>query len=193
MQQKQKGFTLIELLIVVSIIAILAVFVILTLNPAQMLAQARDSQRLSDMSTLKSAISLYLQDVSSPNIGNANYCYGSSPNTSTTVGCGRMAATDVTISTTSVASSSNVSGGGWIPVNFSTIGSGSPIGSEPVDPINNATYFYSYATNDSPNFQFEIDTKMESTKYAASGTSDVESTDGGSNPNMYEVGTSLTL
>ena len=193
MQQKQKGFTLIELLVVVSIIAILAVFVILTLNPAQMLKQARDSQRLSDMSTLKSAISLYLQDVSSSSIGIANYCYGSSPNTSTTVGCGRMAAGDVTISTTTAAAAASTTGGGWIPINFAAISAGSPIGSEPVDPINNATYFYSYATNASPLFQFEIDAKMESTKYSASGTSDMESTDGGSNALMYEVGTNLNL
>ena len=42
---KRSGFTLIELLVVIAIIAILAVVVILTLNPAQLLAQARDSTR----------------------------------------------------------------------------------------------------------------------------------------------------
>ncbi|MBI5221157.1 MAG: prepilin-type N-terminal cleavage/methylation domain-containing protein, partial [Candidatus Liptonbacteria bacterium] len=37
-----KGFTLIELLVVIAIIAILAAVVILTLNPGQLLKQARD-------------------------------------------------------------------------------------------------------------------------------------------------------
>ncbi|HUX35443.1 MAG TPA: type II secretion system protein [Candidatus Paceibacterota bacterium] len=190
MQQKQKGFTLIELLVVVSIIAILAVFVILTLNPAQMLAQARDSQRISDLSTLKSAIALYLADQISPVMGTAGKCYGSSVSTPVASGCGgRMTA--ATVSTTTAVAAGGVTGSGWIPINFSAISAGSPLGTEPVDPVNNATYFYSYATNAS--LQFEIDAVMESTKYAASGTSDVESTDGGNNANAYEVGTNLTL
>src|SRR5271163_765603 len=60
----RKGFTLIELLVVIAIIAILAVVVILTLNPAELLRQARDSNRESDFATLKSAIGLYSADVS---------------------------------------------------------------------------------------------------------------------------------
>ena len=192
-----KGFTLIELLVVVAILAILSVVVILTLNPAQMLKQARDSQRLSDMATLKSAISLYLQDVSTLSIGSSATCYGSAPATPAGVGCGsRMSASDATVTTTTAASSTSVggaAGNGWIPINFTAISSGAPIGSLPIDPVNNATYFYSYATNASPNYQFEINSDMESTRYAASGTSDVESTDGGTNTAVYEVGTSLSL
>jgi prepilin-type N-terminal cleavage/methylation domain-containing protein len=194
MQQKQKGFTLIELLVVVSIIAILSVFVILTLNPAQMLKQARDSQRISDLGTLKSAIALYLSDVSTPSMGSANICYISSVSGvgPATAGCGgRMAAADVLVSSTTLANSASTTGLGWIPINFTAISFGSPLGAEPDDPVNNATYFYSYASNAS--LQFEIDAKMESTKYAASGTSDIESIDGGSNPTVYEVGTNLTL
>ena len=61
--KKQKGFTLIELLIVIAIIAILAVVVVLTLNPAELLRQARDSNRISDFATIKSALSLYAEDV----------------------------------------------------------------------------------------------------------------------------------
>ncbi len=192
MQQKQKGFTLIELLVVVSIIAILSVFVILTLNPAQMLKQARDSQRISDMTTIKSAMALYLADVASPAIGTANLCYASALLTPNTSGCGgRMVA--ATVTTTTAANAASTTGNGWIPVNFATISAGSPLGSEPLDPVNNATYFYSYATNGSPSFQFEIDAHMESTKYAQGGTSDVESTDGGSSSTVYEVGTNLGL
>ena len=192
MQQKQKGFTLIELLVVVSIIAILSVFVILTLNPAQMLKQARDSQRISDMTTLKSAMALYLADVASPSIGTTGLCYASAVLAPSTSGCGgRMTA--ATVTTTTAANAASTTGNGWIPVNFAAISAGSPLGSEPIDPVNNATYFYSYATNGTPSFQFEIDAHMESTKYAQGGTSDVESTDGGSSSTVYEVGTNLGL
>jgi len=56
----KKGFTLLELLIVIAILAVLSSAIVLVLNPAQLLAQARDSQRLSDLSSLHSAIALYL-------------------------------------------------------------------------------------------------------------------------------------
>src|SRR5271154_4705198 len=61
--KNRSGFTLIELLVVIAIIAILAVVVILTLNPAELLRQARDSNRVSDFATLKSSIGLYAADV----------------------------------------------------------------------------------------------------------------------------------
>jgi len=71
----QKGFTLIELLVVIAIIAILAVVVVLTLNPAELLRQARDSNRISDFATIKSTISLYQEDVSTTTslLGGATY------------------------------------------------------------------------------------------------------------------------
>ena len=195
MQQKAQGFTLIELLVVIAIIAVLAVVVILTLNPAQLLAQARDSSRISDMSTFKSAISLFLADVVAPSstaIGASSTCYGSAVLTPAGSGCGgRMTA--ATVATTTVALAPGTGGTGWIPINFGLISAGSPIGAEPIDPVNNATYFYSYATNAAPSYQFEINANMESTKYANTGGSDVESTDGGGNANIYETGTSLSL
>jgi prepilin-type N-terminal cleavage/methylation domain-containing protein len=45
----RSGFTLIELLIVIAIIAILSVVVVLALNPAEMLRESRDNNRVSDM------------------------------------------------------------------------------------------------------------------------------------------------
>jgi len=40
---------------------------------------------------------------------------------------------------------------------------------------------------------FKLVTDMESVKYASSGASDVESTDGGISTSTYEVGTNLSL
>jgi len=186
----EKGFTLIELLVVIAIVAILAVVLVITLNPAQLLRQARDSNRISDFATLKSALSLYLADVSSPTLaGNSSTCYFHGSSTAVGSGCGGRYTTATTNSTTSLK---NVTGTGWIPVNFSAISSGAPISVEPVDPINNNTNYYSYAA-DTTNQTFELDAKMESTRYQTGGSSDVESTDGGSSSTIYEVGTAPGL
>src|SRR3989344_3959671 len=66
--QDRKGFTLIELLIVIAILGILAAAVVVVLNPGELLAQARDSSRLSDMGNVQTAINLYLSDVTSPTL-----------------------------------------------------------------------------------------------------------------------------
>ena len=55
-----KGFTLIELLIVIGIIAILVVALVIAVNPAEKLAQARDRRRLSDVETIYGVIEQYV-------------------------------------------------------------------------------------------------------------------------------------
>lgn len=165
MKNQVKGFTLIELLIVIGIIAILATVVILTLNPAELLRQARDSTRTSDFATIKSAISLYQADVSSPALGTsttngntAGWCYTSissglpagatwPTDGATTENCGGRLATSTTKRVATIASSSetmkrgvgvtnaNTGNIGWIPINLNLISSGAPISAWPVDPV----------------------------------------------------------
>ena len=61
-----KGFTLLELLIVIAIIAILSVVLIVALNPAETLRKTRDSQRISDLSSLKTALGIYVTTITNP-------------------------------------------------------------------------------------------------------------------------------
>jgi prepilin-type N-terminal cleavage/methylation domain-containing protein len=201
--KSKKGFTLIELLVVIAIIAILSVVVILTLNPAELLRQSRDSNRISDFSVMKSAVAFYLASVSTPVIGTSTWCYqGIATASSSANGCGSyflqasgtLAGAACTSATCFATSTSRaIDGTGWIPIPFSTItAGGSPISQLPIDPTNSGNNFYAYEAS-STGLVFKMATQMESQKYSASGTNDVVSTDGGINNNMYEQGSNVKM
>ncbi|MDD4412583.1 MAG: type II secretion system protein [Patescibacteria group bacterium] len=61
-KNQKKGFTLIEVLLVIGIIAILAAVVIIAINPAKQLAQARNAQRWSNVNTILNAVHQYAVD-----------------------------------------------------------------------------------------------------------------------------------
>lgn len=57
-----KGFTLIEILVVIGLIAILAAIVLIAINPARQFAQARNTQRQSNVATILNALGHNIAD-----------------------------------------------------------------------------------------------------------------------------------
>lgn len=176
-QPKVTGFTLVELLIVIAILAVLATTTVLVLNPAELIKQGRDSARISDLSAINSAIALYLADYSNATTSGNAYCSATTTQSLPFTSCNERVA------------STSVDGSGWVDINFNQVSVGSPLSKLPLDPVNNASFFYAFKTN-STALTFEIDAKMESTKYGTTTATNVmqNSKDGGNQPYWYEVG-----
>ena len=161
-----QGFTLVELLVVIAIIAILAAVVVLIINPLELTRRGRDSTRLADLQNLQQAINIAVQEATT---SGAN------------IACNGLAATCVD---RSHQGTRVTDGTGWVRVNLGVQTSVS-VPTLPVDPSNNATNHYVYCGSGD---NWEIVTDLESAKLQPNRT-----TDGGSDPLKYEVGSVLNL
>ncbi|KKU46502.1 MAG: hypothetical protein UX65_C0003G0046 [Parcubacteria group bacterium GW2011_GWB1_46_8] len=191
----KKGFTLLELLIVIAILAILASTAVVVLNPAEILRKSRDSSRLQDLDSMRTALNYYIANTSTPVLG-SQPTIGCMDQTVApcTAGCTYSHLTGVFSGSTvsSASTTRTVGGAGWIPVALSSLTGGSPLSSWPVDPTNSSTSarYYAYQCNYA-NTTFTLYANMESATYKNGGSSDVESKDGGSIAAVYEVGTAF--
>jgi prepilin-type N-terminal cleavage/methylation domain-containing protein len=201
---RSKGFTLIELLVVVAIIAILAIVVVLTINPTELLRQSRDTSRVSDMSTLNKAVSLYYQDaMNNPStlfMGTSSVIYVSIPDTTTATstagdqcqGLGLPSLpTNFTYHCAASSTYTMTNGTGWIPINFNAYVSsvaGSVISKLSVDPVNTTStnLYYTYQTDGIGGFK--VAAFFESQKDAS-----LMASDGGNDAELYEKGSNLAL
>ncbi|OGZ54738.1 MAG: hypothetical protein A3B25_01620 [Candidatus Ryanbacteria bacterium RIFCSPLOWO2_01_FULL_48_26] len=196
--EERGGFTLIELLVAIAVIAVLAVAVALTLNPAELLRQARDSTRISDISTLNSAMGIYNADVSNTYVGQSQTVYVSLPDYQATTTQGTDCASiglpalplNWSYHCAAFSSLRNTDGTGWVPVDFTEMSFQSPISVLPIDPKNTSSsgLYYTYQKG-----SWEFTAAMESARFGAGGKSDIVSADGGKFSDLYETGTDLTL
>jgi len=187
-RSKISSFTLVELLIVIAILAVLAAAVVIVLNPAELLAQARDSQRVSDLVSIKRSMSLWAIDNPGASEGTPNKIYISVPDTSST--CANITSLPAlpsgwTYNCVSSEDSRNIDGSGWIPVDFTIVTGGSPLPYLPIDPVNDAQTgrYYTYTAGGS----YELTALLEAQKH------DAAVKDGGALPGVYQTGTHIGL
>jgi len=160
----EKSFTLIELLIVIGIVAVLAAVVVLILNPAQFMAQARDSRRLDELQTLNKAISIYLA-TGHTYLGETNTVYVSIPDSNSA--CANLGLPALPSGWYYHCSNADdyrkVDSTGWIPIDFTSISFGSPLNILPIDPENSTStgQYYTYVIGGS----YELNAILESQKY----------------------------
>jgi prepilin-type N-terminal cleavage/methylation domain-containing protein len=190
LRNKTASFTLVELLIVIAILAVLAAAVVIVLNPAELLAQARDSQRVTDMRTVKDAIDLFVIDNHAVPLGVDERVYISLPDTGSD--CPNLTASLPALPVgwqyvcVPSADLRNTDGTGWIPINFGSVIGGTPIPYLPLDPVNDAATgrYYTFVTGGS----YELTSLMEARKQNAASLND-----GGSLTGVYQVGSHIGL
>ena len=155
---KQEIIMIVVTILAVALVALAVIFGTLKfVNPAKYMNKSRDSQRVSDVAKLQTALDLYVADGHDFNSLTPNQIYNSN------------------------------SGRNWLPIDFKAISSGAPISELPIDPLNNANFYYRVGVNITQK-TYEIDCRFETSDFQKRAAAD-----GGNNSDWYEIGTDLSI
>jgi len=152
--------------------------------------RARDGKRITDIKSVNDSINLFKVDEGTA-FGATNTVYISVPDTASD--CSGLSLPSIPVDwdyyCVTSANTRNIDGTGWVPIDFSSISSGSPLSKLPIDPVNTDTdeLYYSYVTDASGGnweFNIELQSVQQSTR---------EASDGGDNASKFEIGSDLTL
>ena len=199
----QKAFTLIELLIVIGILAVLATTVLLVINPAQMVKQSRDANRITEINQINKAMLLFQSfGGSSTNMGTHGKVYISIPDPTLAAGqtsdCGYSTGNPLDLPTlggeyeyqcSNPIDYRNIDGTGWIPVDLTSVQSsaGTLFSNLPIDPVNSTEtddFYYTYI-----NGSWALSATLESDKYLTT----TAINDGGESDTRFEMGNNLAI
>ncbi len=211
--QTKRGFTLIEVLVVIAIVAVLSVTVVLTLNPQELLRQARDARRLADIEAINKTIAVYETEIAhgvnmekgfsifgaaeaqaagknSPIIGTSTAVYVSLPSASANCATHDLPqlATGYQYACVSPEKVNSIDGGGWLPLDMRTITGATVFTVLPIDPINTAEsgLYYSFQSQGGT---WVVSAAMESKKYRTQTVQPLNAP----NSYRYERGNNLEL
>ncbi|HOF50164.1 MAG TPA: type II secretion system protein [Candidatus Colwellbacteria bacterium] len=164
----KKGFTLVELLIVIAILAVLATATVVVLNPAELLAQARDSQRISDLEGLRTALGVYVSQATPITLctgaGAGQGCAATGRCSQPTNPTAVAVFTGVCPAFGVEANVRKIDATGWVDVNLGGLAGGSPIPNLPIDPVNDTNYLYGYKADNTAK-TYVLRTHLESIKH----------------------------
>lgn len=168
----------------------LAAVVVVVINPADMLKRARDGRRMTELAGINRALGYYQTLVGDTGMGSASVVYISLPDTDNTGprDCDEYTLPAIPSDWSYYCAYQNEyrrpDGTGWVPVNFSSMPTGSPFAAIPIDPQNNTSYYYTYITGSS----WVLRALLESQKLTEQAAND-----GGVADAAFEKGTNLSL
>lgn len=211
----RRGFALIDVAVVTGVVALLGATAAFVLNPADLLKESRDVERISALGKMNAAMGLLFATsdwrpargvcaesaaTSTSPLGEALWkgldmsvpvprCYQHAP--SSVARCEERYEAPIS---GAVSASRKNDGSGWVPMNLSRAAGGTLLAEWPIDPKEDGMNFYSFVCRkNGDSVKWEFAAHMESARYAAGGPDDVESTDGGNRPGLLEVGTDMEL
>jgi len=163
---KDSGFTFIELIIVLGFALLITGVLVIAVDPQAILAKSRDAQRIKDLDELSTAIRLSILEGEISLVG-----------------------TDDCEDCNSVSGFPKSDGDGWVRFRIleDRIGLTKFLSVLPLDPLNEEPYIYTFISDEKTQ-TYKIVTKLESTENA-----NRMRLDGGTDLEMYEVGTGLSL